>query len=63
MTSEAERLKAGLEKAESVLSGAQELLSKLGGEKLRWDTQCQALDEELTPGAPPFLMAIFQSRI
>jgi dynein heavy chain 2 len=47
MTSEAERLKASLEKAEAVLNGAQELLSKLGGEKERWDSQCRALDEEL----------------
>jgi len=48
MTADAEKLKADLEKAESVLAGAQELLSKLGGEKVRWDSQTQVLDDQLT---------------
>ena len=47
LTSESEKLRIGLEKAEEILKGAQELLGKLTGEKTRWEEQVKELDEQL----------------
>eukprot|EP01002_Notosolenus_urceolatus_P000792 NODE_11_length_4205_cov_28.405919_g8_i0.p1 GENE.NODE_11_length_4205_cov_28.405919_g8_i0~~NODE_11_length_4205_cov_28.405919_g8_i0.p1 ORF type:complete len:1357 (-),score=575.01 NODE_11_length_4205_cov_28.405919_g8_i0:133-3657(-) len=47
MTSEGERLRIGLEKAEEVLSGAEALITKLSGEKGRWMEEVAGLRAEL----------------
>ena len=46
-TSEAEKLKNELNSAEVTLSSAQELLTKLSGEKQRWEGQLKELKENL----------------
>ena len=47
-TMEAEQLKFGLQRATEQLGAAQSLLSKLGGEKSRWERQVRSLSEEVT---------------
>ena len=46
-TAEAETLKASLQKAEDVLSSAQEMLDKLSGERTRWDTMMTELNGQI----------------
>ena len=46
-TMEAEQLKFGLQRATDQLGAAQSLLSKLGGEKSRWERQVRALSEDV----------------
>ncbi|KAK9815706.1 hypothetical protein WJX72_008353 [[Myrmecia] bisecta] len=50
-------LKAGLAKAEGTLTAAQELLSKLGGEKERWESQVAELGHALMKLPQGTLMA------
>ena len=47
-TREAETLRAGLERAQGVLTKAQRLISQLGGEQERWQNQAMSLSEALS---------------
>lgn len=46
-TSEAEQLRASVERAEATVAAARNLLDKLGGEKGRWLAQVKSLEGEL----------------
>lgn len=47
-TREAETLRAGLERAQGILTKAQRLVSQLGGEQQRWQDQAMSLSDELS---------------
>ncbi|CAM9822330.1 unnamed protein product, partial [Hapterophycus canaliculatus] len=47
-TREAETLRAGLERAQGILTKAQRLVSQLGGEQQRWQDQALSLSGELS---------------
>ncbi|CAN0531343.1 unnamed protein product, partial [Ectocarpus sp. 12 AP-2014] len=46
-TREAETLRAGLERAQGILTKAQRLVSQLGGEQQRWKDQAMSLSDAL----------------
>lgn len=47
-TREAETLRAGLERAQGILTKAQRLVSQLGGEQERWQDQAMSLSDALS---------------
>lgn len=47
-TREAETLRAGLERAQGILTKAQRLVSQLGGEQQRWQDQAMSLSDALS---------------